>query len=119
MTQNLHYRVEVVNDFINTAGFVSYRRYGELQIWDASRTSSLHRGYQKSTDQIRVYLNHSLVGEFFETAQAEALIRRLVREAPVDIGMYLDRLIEENSAPSVGHRPDTFRGQKSVSWPGS
>ena len=79
----------VVNDFRNETSFVDYRRYGTLQVWDASVTSGPRRP-QRSTDRITVYLNFRPVGEFTETAAARALVKALLNQAPVDLSEFLD-----------------------------
>lgn len=52
-----------------------------------------HRGYQKSTDSIGVFLNFKLMGDFKDTQSAEALIRKLLREAPVDLLQFASYLV--------------------------
>lgn len=82
------YRIGVINDYRQTFSFVDYQDFGAMQVWDACWVKGEHRGYNKASDSIGVFLNFKMVGEFKDTASAEALLRKLLREAPVDLSEF-------------------------------
>jgi hypothetical protein len=89
------YRIGVINDFRDSFSFIEWKSYGDgkMQHWDACTVKGEHRGYQESTDAIHVFLNFKKVGEFKDTASAEALLRKLLREAPVDLSEFESYLV--------------------------
>jgi len=87
----IRYRISIRNDYRNSFAYVDFCDYGNLQIWNASKVSSI-AGYAKATDCIGVYLNFELVGSYKEVALATSAIKKLILNSPVDLYNYLDVL---------------------------
>lgn len=83
--ETIFYRIGVINDFKNEFAFIEYRDYGELKIWNSCAVRCEHRGHQLAKDSIGVFLNFELVGEFRSFDEANALIRKLIAQAPTDL----------------------------------
>lgn len=85
----LRYRIGKINDYHNSYSVVDYQSYSDkLEIWDAFKVSSAHRGYALAEDSIAVFLNFKKVGDFKTNEEADALIAKLLSEAPVDLSEY-------------------------------
>lgn len=96
MSDYLRYRIGVINDFRNSYSFVDYQQWGDkVKVWDASRTSSAHRGYALPDDSISVFLNFKKLQEFKTTEGANQLVRKLLSEAPVSLTEFQDYVIYE------------------------
>ena len=76
---DIRYRIGIINDFQDSFSFISYKVYGRLEIYDASRSA----GNEKIQDaKIYVFLNLKKVGEFKSKSEAVSMVRRLIAEAP-------------------------------------
>ncbi len=73
----------MINDFQDSFSFVDYKRYGALQLFDASLAKGENPDH---TGEIVVFLNYDIVGRFKSKQQARALIENLIREAPAEAG---------------------------------
>lgn len=69
----------VINDFQDSVGFLDYKVYGSLEVFDASYVKG---GEPDHTGDIGVFLNFKLLGRFKTKQQALAFIKQLIREAP-------------------------------------
>lgn len=81
----MRYRIGVLNDFKNSHTVIDYQEFGVLKVWDAWNTSGEHRGYQVAEDNIYVFLNFKQVMKTKSYEEANGMINRLLREAPVDL----------------------------------
>lgn len=75
------YRIGILNDFKNSYAYADFKDYGEIQFFNVSISSSTP-DYQKSTDDIGIFLNYKLIARFKEKAPAIALVNKLLSEAP-------------------------------------
>lgn len=89
----IRYRIGIIDDFKNEYAFVDYRDYGGIQIWDACRVASAHRGYHLQEDSIHVFLNLNKVGEYHTRHEAEGVIKKLLLDAPIDLKEFWDYLL--------------------------
>lgn len=88
------FRITVINEFRNATAFVSYRRYGELEIWDASCSRGPAPSYLTGFERVHIFdrrgEQHCMAKGYDE---ARAYILRLIAQAPVDLTEYTDRLM--------------------------
>lgn len=80
----IFYRIGVLNDFKNTHSFLQFQDYGELKVFDASCTKGTHRGFQKESDSIAVFLNFEKVLDTKVKEQALAMAQDLIAKAPAE-----------------------------------
>lgn len=86
----MRYRIGVIDDFNSTFAFIDYRTFGDgrMQVWDACKISTAHRGHALSTDSIAVFLNFNKLGNFKIREEADRLINKLILDSPVDLSQY-------------------------------
>lgn len=78
-SEDLRYRIGVINDFRDSFSFIDYKEYGTLKVYDACRTS----GFKKQGDgNIHVFLNFKKVGMYKAKSEAVSAIRKLLAGAP-------------------------------------
>lgn len=95
MTQVVvRHRITVVDDFRNIESFLSYQRFGALEIWDVSVVGAPHPGYNAPGAAIRVYLNFMLVGVYTRRQDALASIQALITGCPSTPGPLADPFLE-------------------------
>lgn len=88
----MFYRIGIINDYKNEHSFIEYKRYGTLEIWNASKSKGPMSSHNTPEDGIHVFLNFTKLDVFKSKEEAQILINKLITESPVDITEYLEVL---------------------------
>jgi hypothetical protein len=91
---NINYRIGIIDDFNNSFSYVEYKKYGEMEIYNACKTSCPHKGYQDREDAIHIFINFKKIGVFKIRTEANSTINRLIKESPVNLEQFIKYLIE-------------------------
>lgn len=85
------FRLSIDNGFRDEFSYVSYRRWGAMELWEGGRYRN--PSTSKTSACIEVWFNWELVGAYKSYDEARGTIRRLLLAAPAslhDLAQYLD-----------------------------
>ena len=88
------FRLSIDNGFRNEFSYVSYRRWGAMEVWEGGRyRNPCNPSTTKSGAGIEVWFNWELIGTYKSYDEARGMIGKLLLAAPAalhDLEQYLD-----------------------------